>query len=120
MTSARSSFNFCTLRSLTDVANTDNSKRHFDILQLPLDIFLLIVDELPWQARFMLMHTCRTARDILKEQWDRSFQSVGTHRRIELLALIADTSPDLMLCSGCYRLVEVDTEDTPRKPFGKN
>lgn len=37
--------------------------------QLPLELFLLIVDELPLESQFLLSLTCRQARFVLHKNW---------------------------------------------------
>ncbi|PTB78050.1 hypothetical protein M440DRAFT_1468624 [Trichoderma longibrachiatum ATCC 18648] len=74
------------------------------ILQLPLEILLLIIDDLALHDRFLLSHTCRAFRYIAD--------------RVNFWAGLAYTLPSYWVCSHCCKLHPIRTSDFPIYGWG--
>lgn len=84
------------------------------LLQLPTDLFLLIVDELPLHARYFLSQACRPIRRLVHQDWAKILQGnfLSHEERMEFYAGLAYLLPGKLACLRCLKLHNVDVLDT--------
>lgn len=81
--------------------------------RLPLEIFLLIADQLPLESKFLLSRTCRRARFNLHRDWSPELRQMLPDERLRLLLGIAYDMPNHLACVSSQRLRKISTFDTP-------
>ncbi|KAL7813708.1 hypothetical protein V8C26DRAFT_436255 [Trichoderma gracile] len=84
-----------------------------NILQLPLETLLLIIDNLALHDRFLLSHTCRAFRHITAQDWRAAVPRLPFQDRINFWAGLAYTLPGFWVCSKCCKLHPIHTSDFP-------
>lgn len=94
-------------------------KSYSKLLELPLEIFYLISDELPLYSRVLLSQTCRSMHSLLHDTTRQDMQSLSPQGYFEFLSGLSDTLPDYVTCRICNRLHKFDAEDTPSHPRGR-
>lgn len=92
---------------------TDTSR----LEKLPLEIFLLIANELPLESKFILSQTCRRARFNLHRDWRAELERLACDRDAQLrfLSAIARDLPDHLACEYCVRLHKVNSGCVPTR-----
>ncbi|PTB62300.1 hypothetical protein BBK36DRAFT_1129421 [Trichoderma citrinoviride] len=107
------------LRSLTSKkAEQDPSCA---ILQLPVEMILLIFEQLPQYQRILLAQTCSSLRAIFIDNYKAredggqplSSGQLGVDQRSRFLFTMAYSQPNLLACHQCMKLHTIDQEDTP-------
>lgn len=83
------------------------------ILQLPLDILLLITDNLTLHDKFLLSHTCKALRQVLLRDWDIELPQLSFEHQIGFWVGLAYTLPNRWVCLKCCKLHPIDTSDVP-------
>ncbi|KAL7791043.1 hypothetical protein V8C37DRAFT_383316 [Trichoderma ceciliae] len=84
------------------------------ILQLPLDIISLVIDNLDLHDKFLLSHTCKAFRQITTSQgWDMKISRLPFNDRFGFLVGLAYTLPSHWACPKCCKLHRINTLDTP-------
>ncbi|QYS99268.1 hypothetical protein H0G86_006410 [Trichoderma simmonsii] len=84
------------------------------ILQLPLDLLLLITDQLALHDKFLLSHTCKTLRQVTCQDWAIEVSRLSFEDQIGFWAGLAYTLPNHWACLKCCQLHPIDTSDVPR------
>lgn len=84
------------------------------ILQLPLDILLLITDQLALHDKFLLSHTCKALRQVICRDWAIEVSRLSFEDQIGFWAGLAYTLPNRWVCLKCCKLHPIDTSDVPR------
>lgn len=84
------------------------------ILQLPLDLLLLITDQLALHDKFLLSHTCKTLRQVTCQDWAIEVSQLSFEDQIGFWAGLAYTLPNHWACLKCCQLHPLDTSDVPR------
>lgn len=88
-------------------------KQKAAILQLPLDILLLIIDNLALHDKFLLSHTCKALRQVLLQDWDIELPQLSFEHQIGFWVGLAYTLPSRWVCLKCCKLHPIDTSDVP-------
>lgn len=83
------------------------------ISRLPLELLLLISDQLPIESQCLFSRTCRRVHYSLQRDWPATIRELPPDERIRCLLLLAYDLPDCAVCGTCYKLYEVDEGDTP-------
>ncbi|EHK39851.1 hypothetical protein TRIATDRAFT_129098 [Trichoderma atroviride IMI 206040] len=83
------------------------------ILQLPLDILLLITDNLALHDKFLLSHTCKALRQVLLQDWDIKLPQLSFEHQIAFWVGLAYTLPNRWVCLKCCKLHPINTSDVP-------
>ncbi|PON25615.1 hypothetical protein TGAM01_v205500 [Trichoderma gamsii] len=83
------------------------------ILQLPLDILVLITDNLALHDKFLLSHTCKALRQVLLQEWDIELPQLSFEHQIGFWVGLAYTLPSRWVCLKCCKLHPIDTSDVP-------
>jgi hypothetical protein len=83
------------------------------ILQLPLDILLLITDNLTLHDKFLLSHTCKALRQVLLRDWDIELSQLSFEHQIGFWVGLAYTLPNRWVCLKCCKLHPINTSDVP-------
>lgn len=86
------------------------------LLRLPVDILLLITDELPLHSRFYFSQTCGDVRSILNQEWPGP---VSRDERMNFFTEMAYLRPDRLVCLRCCKLHKVTLQGTPASPHFK-
>jgi F-box domain len=86
-------------------------------LDLPLDIILLIFDQLPLHSNIIASQTCKTLQLLLHSKCSSGTRKLSDDERLKVLAGLADVLPDHQLCTSCNALHIVHMNDTPSNLF---
>lgn len=100
-------------RLFTLIRRTHFIKQSFNFLDLPLDVLLLIFDQLPLYSNILASRTCKTLRFLLHSKCSSATRKLSDDERLEVIAGLADVLPDHQLCISCNALHIVDTDDIP-------
>ncbi|OCL13534.1 hypothetical protein AOQ84DRAFT_414565 [Glonium stellatum] len=102
---------------VTRIGGKNHDKNASSFLQLPVDVLLLIFNELPLYSKVFLSQTCSTMRSLLHSSCTLARERLSSSGCLEFLAGVADALPDYLLCSKCWKLHKVCTYDLPYKPY---
>ncbi|PTB65891.1 hypothetical protein BBK36DRAFT_1120850 [Trichoderma citrinoviride] len=93
----------------------DHDQKHPSaaILQLPLDILLLITDNLALHDTFLLSHTCKALRQVTFQDWDADISRLPFEDQIAFWAGLAYTLPNRWACLQCCKLHPINISDVP-------
>jgi hypothetical protein len=80
---------------------------------LPLDIFLMLFDQLPLQSKIFLSQTCRHMRRQLRETCFMEINKLNAVNRACLLAELASSVLDRYSCPTCEKWHIIDRTDIP-------
>ncbi|OIW25028.1 hypothetical protein CONLIGDRAFT_79093 [Coniochaeta ligniaria NRRL 30616] len=80
------------------------------LLQLPVDILLLVVDELEPPHRLAFAHTCRALHNLHRPV------PLLRDQHLEYLACVARSRPEQWVCEVCVTFHPAVTLDTPEQP----
>ena len=87
------------------------------LLNLPLDLFYLIIDEIPFSAKVILSRTCRDLRYLVRDT--HHLRNASKQERQEALTALGQLLPNHYLCINCGALHLVDSKDLPTVPHLK-
>lgn len=111
---ARKARRYCQPSGPTPTPETGRHKAGAPLLELPLDVFFCITDELPLHAKALLSQTCRVLRLTLPPHDLRDkLRRIPRSQRMAFYAGLAYTLPDYLACLRCCRLHRVDVRDIP-------
>lgn len=80
---------------------------------MPLEIFLLITEELPLESQFLLSRICGRARSNLHRDWPAELRRLPDKAQMRCLLQIAHDMPSHLACAVCFGLHRVDRSYTP-------
>lgn len=83
------------------------------ILQLPIDILILITDNLALHDKFLLSHTCKALRRVIRQDWYIELSQLSFEDQIGFWVGLAYTLPNRWACLKCCKLHPIDTADVP-------
>ncbi|KAL7895310.1 hypothetical protein HDV63DRAFT_409931 [Trichoderma sp. SZMC 28014] len=83
------------------------------ILQLPVDILILITDNLALHDKFLLSHTCKALRRVILQDWGIELSRLSFDDQFGFWVGLAYTLPNRWACLKCCQLHPIDTSDVP-------
>lgn len=90
-------------------------------LNLPIDIWRLVMDHLSLHQEFMLSRTCKDLRALVGRDWPSKVRQLSRVERLEFFKGLADVSLDHWACADCVNLHPVDLTNTrvmrARRPY---
>ena len=97
-------------------ANKDDVNKNVALLQLPPEIFRLIINNVGLHGEFVLSQTCHDLRNVFSRDWDDEISRLRFNDRLRFWAGLACALPGYWACPECCRLHPIDTSDTPTTP----
>jgi len=82
-------------------------------MSLPVDVILLIVDELPVDARVLLSSSCRSMRTLLRPTCISAVHDMSFTGRRMFLANLAANLPNTVMCMSCDKIHGIEARDVP-------
>ena len=82
-------------------------------MRLPVDVVLLIVDELPLDAKVLLSSSCRSMRTLLRPTCISAVRDMSFAERRMFLANLAANLPSAVMCMNCDKIHGIDIRDVP-------
>lgn len=92
---------------------TRSIKQTSPLLNLPLDVILLIFDELPLHATILLSQTCTHFRSLLRSKYSLAIKKISDSERLELLVVLGNLLPHHWTCTQCRSLHQANQNDVP-------
>ncbi|SPO05562.1 uncharacterized protein DNG_08249 [Cephalotrichum gorgonifer] len=86
------------------------------LVRLPVDVFLLIANELPLDSKYLLSKTCKSIRSTLAMDWPAELQKLPRAERRQVLVRLAYNLREHLYCAICCKLHRVDVADVPFNP----
>lgn len=83
------------------------------ISNVPLELLLLISDNLPLASQFSLSRTCRRAYHSVKRDWLSEARKLPPEERLRCLLHLVYNVPDRAVCGTCHRIFKVNDKDFP-------
>lgn len=116
-------FRLCSMKplrylcSLTRKRNYSSRTKRAPILQLPVEILLLVADNLALHDMFVLSQTCRALRYIMIHDWEDEISRLSYDDELRFWAGLASTLPTCWACPKCCKLHHLDISDIPITSF---
>lgn len=101
------------LRSLLPKCFQSNKNRDVALLQLPVEILLLIADNLDLHDKFHISQTCQALRQITLRDWKTELLQLSFDDKLTFWTGVAYTLPRHWVCPKCCKLHLGKMSDTP-------